>query len=104
MGSGSTDFAEFADSGQLETITTVITYDGTNTRFDLSDSNETLATYVSSGQFTFDGISLAGYHGATTTNGIDNISIDLTSVPEPSSLLLIGLVGLIGSVTRRRRA
>ena len=104
MSIGSTDYAEFASSGTLETITTVITYDGTNTSFVLSDSDETLAAYTAGGAFTFDGISLAGYHGSTATNGIDQISVSVTTIPEPSAFHFAGLVSLGFLVIRLRRS
>ena len=100
---GSNDYAEFASSGTTETITTIIIYDGTDTSFVLSDSNETLPAYKQSGQFTFDGISLAGYHASTTTNGIDSISIDVTSVPEPSVFLFGSIVAAGFIIVRLRR-
>lgn len=98
------DYAEFSTSGTSEVITTVFTFDGVNTNITLSDSNETLTTYSVAGAFSFDGISVAGYNGATTTNGVDNISIDVTtaSIPEPGASSLLGLAG-IALVIRRRR-
>jgi hypothetical protein len=83
MGANSDNYAEFADSGAAEPITVSITYDGTNTSIVLSDSNETLPAYTVAGALTFDGISVAGYNGATTTNGIDDISVTTTANPDP---------------------
>ncbi len=99
----STDYTtDFASSSSSEAITATFTFDGTNTSIVLADSNETLTTYSQAGAFTFDGVSLAGYHQATTTNGIDSISVDLTTVPEPSSTALLGLGGLTLMLRRRK--
>lgn len=46
-------------------------------------------------------------NGATTTGGnnrIDNLQLNATAVPEPSSLAVLGLIGAAGVVARRRRA
>ena len=92
----------FASSGALEDIKAIITYDGANTSIKLEDSNETgLAPFVFAGQLNVDGIGIQSLHNSTLTNGIDNISVDLTTVPEPSSAALLGL-GCLALVFRRR--
>lgn len=82
MGAGTT-YAGFSTSGSPESITATITFDGTNTSIVLADSNETLAAHTFAGAFTFDGISLAGYNGVTTSNGIDDITVTTDVVPDP---------------------
>ncbi len=101
MGIGSTDYAVFGTSAALEPIAMTITYDGTDTSMVMSDSNETLAAYTFAGQFTFDGISLAAYNGATLANGVDEISIDVTTVPEPATMSLLALGGI--AMLRRKK-
>ncbi|MCP5548424.1 MAG: choice-of-anchor D domain-containing protein [Akkermansiaceae bacterium] len=88
MGAGTTyvSFTNTNDpssSGMSEPVTAIITSDGADTSIVLSDSNETLAAHTFAGSFTFDGISLAGYNGATTTNGIDDIVVTSLSNPDP---------------------
>jgi hypothetical protein len=99
MTPGSDDYGVFATSGTLESITATFTYDGTETSIVMSDSDEILAAYTFAGKFTFDGIGLTGYHGATVSNGIDQISIDVTSAqkskPSPAALLDLGGLTLI---------
>ncbi len=78
---GGTTYASFATSPDPETIVTTITYDGANTIFQLSDSNEVLAPVSIPGQLTFDNIGLECSHGATLANGVDDISVDYIDVP-----------------------
>jgi hypothetical protein len=97
-----TSHETFSSSATLEPISAKLTYDGTNTSIVMSDSDETLAAYTFAGTFTFDGIELTGYHGSTTTKGVDQISIDVSTVPEPTSAALLGLGGL-ALILRRRK-
>lgn len=103
-GTGGADYASFASNPINQNITTVITYDGVNTSFVLSDNNETLTAYTVAGQVTVDGIGLQTLHTGTNGNGFDNLSVDLTTaaVPEPSSAALLGLGGL-ALILRRRK-
>lgn len=81
-----------------------MTYDGVNTSFVLSDSNENLSAYTAPGSFAFDGIDLTGYHGSTLTNGVDTFSLDVTmEVPEPGVISLLGMAALLLGVLRRSR-
>ncbi|MFC4992240.1 PEP-CTERM sorting domain-containing protein [Rubritalea tangerina] len=101
-GTGGADFASFASAPINQTITTVITYDGANTSFVLSDNNETLTAYSVAGQVTVDGIGIQTLHTGTNGNGIDNLSVDLVAVPEPSASVLIGLGGIVLIMSRRK--
>ena len=99
------NLVNFASTGNpTEDIKVIISYDGTDTSIELQDSNETgLAPFVLAGQqLTVDGIGIQSLHAGTLTNGIDNISVDLTTVPEPSSAALLGLGGL-ALILRRRK-
>jgi len=96
------NLSNFVSSGNNEVITTTITYDGANTSIQLSDSNENLTAHTFAGQLTFDGIGIQSLHASTATNGIDDISVTLDTVPEPSSAALLGLGGL-ALILRRRK-
>jgi hypothetical protein len=48
-----------------------------------------------------DAIQLTGYHQATTGNGVDNLSLDFVTIPEPGTALLIVIGGLV--LFQRRR-
>ncbi|MBK1825961.1 beta strand repeat-containing protein [Haloferula rosea] len=73
----------FTTSPSTQSITATISYDGATTSIVLSDSDETVAAHTIPGTFTFDGISVAGYNGSTSTNGIDDILVTTTPTPDP---------------------
>lgn len=80
---GSTTYQTFSTAPATQSIVVTIKYDGTDSTIILSDSDETLAAHTVPGLFSFDGISLAGYNGATTTNGIDDLLLVSEPVPDP---------------------
>jgi len=97
------DYAVLGGSRASATLTATFTSDGTDTFVKISDgSNPDVSGTIAGTQYTFDGLDLDGYHRLTTTNGVDNISIDVTTVPEPSSVALLGLGGL-ALILRRRK-
>lgn len=55
-------------------------------------------------RFTDDSISIdwVGFHEGGFPSNVFNFSVETDPVPEPSSALLVGLVALVSSVTRRR--
>ncbi|MFC4992248.1 PEP-CTERM sorting domain-containing protein [Rubritalea tangerina] len=99
---GATSHSTFSSSPSSQDITATITYDGANTSIVMSDSNETLSAHSFAGAFSIDGIGLNAYHASTTTNGVDNLSVDLVAVPEPSVSALLGLGGLALIIRRRK--
>jgi hypothetical protein len=88
-------------AGTTYNLSATVTYDGVDTAMTLTDGATTLSAVLAATQVTIDTVELAGYHSATTGNGIDNLSIDV--IPEPGTMVLIGL-GAAGLLLRRRRA
>ncbi|BDS07889.1 hypothetical protein NT6N_29290 [Oceaniferula spumae] len=101
IAAGGLDHVVLSGSGSAS-LTAIFTSDGTDTFVSISDGVETLNGTIAGSQFTFDGLNADGYHRLTTTNGIDNISIDVEVVPEPSSIALLGFGGLALMLRRRK--
>lgn len=101
---GGDTYADTGATGSMAVVAT-ITSDGTDTFVSVSANGGVAGTGTIAGtQFIFDGLDAVGYHRSTATNGVDNISIDVTvaPVPEPSSTALIGLGGLALLLRRRK--
>lgn len=81
MASG--DSLNFTTSGAIETITATFIYNGVDTTMILADSDEELAPQVYPGAFSFNEVIVAGYNGATLTNGIDDIKVTTQPAPDP---------------------
>lgn len=102
IGSGGTLYADTGASGTMALVAT-LTSDGTDTFVSVSANGAAAGTGTISGtQFSFDSMSLNGYHQSTTTNGVDSIDLDVTTIPEPSSTALLGLGGLAFILRRRK--
>lgn len=99
---GGTDYAFTAAGSGSATLTAIFTSDGTDTFVSINDGAGAVTGTISGTQYSFDGLDLTGYHASTVSNGMDNISIDVTTVPEPSSAALLGLGGL-ALIFRRRK-
>lgn len=72
-------YASFNTSGTVEPITVVMDYDGVDTSIVLSDSDEVLPAHTVSGPVSFDGLELFGYHRLTVSNGIDDLTVAVSS-------------------------
>jgi hypothetical protein len=69
-------------------LVTTLTFDGTNTNVTLLNVTNSQSTSTSiPGQVTFDAIELAGYHASTTSNGVDNLTVDVSVVADPKLLV-----------------
>lgn len=55
-----------------------LSYNGTDSFLSLSDGTNTVDTTFAGQQIGFDAVQLAGYHRSTTSNGVDELSIDVT--------------------------
>jgi len=99
---GGTDHAVTTNGSGSAFLTAVLTSDGTDTFVSINDGSGAVTGTIAGTQYIFDGLDITGYHKFTTTNGVDNISIDVTVVPEPSSTALLGLGGL-ALILRRRK-
>lgn len=91
-----------ASAGTTYSISAEFSYDGADTTLKYTQGANTFTEVFSGQQLSFDAVQLSGYHGSTTSNGVDSIDIDVSAVPEPSSIALLGLGGL-SLILRRRR-
>ncbi|QDU56865.1 PEP-CTERM sorting domain-containing protein [Aeoliella mucimassa] len=106
IGAGGDDYTTLVESGSgSASLVATFTSDGTDTFVSLTNGTETVSGTIAGTQFAFDGLDLTGYHRQTRTNGVDNISIDVTNtaVPEPSTIMLSGLAAFVLVGIARRK-